>query len=130
MQNFPSEVLNELRRHLEEEKKNIGARIRTVSSQDPFTDPDRLIDNAATDTEASEESNHDRVAAIIDELKKQLGAIDGALQRISEGTYGFCSNCKDMIDTDRLAILPTATLCLRCETKKKISINHGDPHSF
>jgi RNA polymerase-binding transcription factor DksA len=35
------------------------------------------------------------------------------------GTYGFCVECKQMIDTDRLAILPTATLCLMCEQKKK-----------
>lgn len=119
MQNFPNDILADLRRHLEEEKKRINERIAALSSQDPFTDPDRLIDNAASDLEASEESNHDRVAALIDELKKQLGAVDGALGRIADGTYGFCNKCKDMIDTDRLAVVPTATLCLRCETKKK-----------
>ncbi len=119
MQQFPSEVLNEIRRHLEEEKTRIEARMAELSLQDPFSDPDRLIDNAASDMEATEESNHDRVAALIAELKTQKEEVDAALMRIGEGTYGFCTNCKQMIDTDRLGILPTATLCLSCETQKK-----------
>lgn len=113
MPSFPSDILNDIRKHLEEEKSRVSARIGELSAQDPFTNPDRTNDNAASDTEASEESSHDRFAAMVDELKRRLEDIDAALVRIGEGTYGFCSVCGDMIDTDRLAILPTATLCLR-----------------
>jgi RNA polymerase-binding transcription factor DksA len=119
MQSFPSELLDELRLHLEEEKKKLISQMRDLSAQDPFSDPDRANDNAASDSEASEESSHDRFAAMLDELKIKLGNIDAALARISDGSYGFCTNCREMIDTDRLAILPTATLCLFCERKKK-----------
>lgn len=113
MVSFPSEVLEGLRLHLEEEKKRIVAQMDELSSQDPFTNTDRGIDKASSDTEASDESSHDRVAAMVDELKKRLADTDAALARIGNGTYGFCSVCSDMIDTDRLSILPTATLCLR-----------------
>ena len=119
MQSFPSELLNELRLHLEEEKKKLVVQMKDLSAQDPFSDPDRANDNAASDSEASEESSHDRFAAMLDELKIKLSHIDAALLRIGDGSYGFCSNCRQMIDTDRLAILPTATLCLSCEQKKK-----------
>jgi RNA polymerase-binding transcription factor DksA len=119
MQSFPSELLSELRVHLEKEKKKLVAQMSDLSAQDPFSDPERANDNAASDSEASEESSHDRVAAMLDELTVKLANIDSALERIGDGTYGFCSNCKDMIDTDRLAILPTATLCLKCEQLKK-----------
>jgi RNA polymerase-binding transcription factor DksA len=119
MQNFPSELLNELRLHLEDEKKKLIAQMSNLSSQDPFSDPDRVNDNAASDSEASEESGHDRYTAMLDELKVKLFHIDAALERISDGSYGFCTNCRQMIDTDRLAILPTATLCLSCERKKQ-----------
>ncbi len=119
MQKFPNEVLGSLRTHLEGEKTRMSARINELSTQDPFRDPERVTDNAATDTEASEESNHDRVSALVDQLREQLSAIDGALSRIADGTYGFCTHCGAMIDTDRLAIVPTATLCLACEHKKK-----------
>ena len=113
MVSFPSDVLEGLRLHLEEEKKKLAARIDELTAQDPFSDPDRTNDNAAADTEANEESSHDRFAAMVDELKKKLTDTDAALVRIGDGSYGFCSVCGDMIDTDRLSILPTATLCLK-----------------
>lgn len=118
MQKFPEEVLVEIRQHLEEEKRRIAARMSELSIQDPFSDSDRTIDNAASDAEASEESNHERVAAIMAELTTKGQELDEALLCIAKGTYGFCSRCGKMIDTDRLAILPTATLCLDCEKRK------------
>lgn len=119
MQSFPQDILSEIRNHLEGEKRDLEARIDELTQQDPFSDPDRLNDNAASDREADEESSHDRFLALIDELRLKRKAIDDALMRISDGTYGFCQNCKKMIDTDRLSILPAATLCKSCEETKK-----------
>lgn len=93
-------------------------RIAELAAQDPFTDRDRVNDNAASDTEASEESNHDRYQAMVDETKARIVALDEALHRVGSGTYGYCVGCSLMIDTDRLAIIPTATLCSECERKK------------
>lgn len=121
MQNFPADLLAEIKNHLDEERKGIVARIATLSGQDPFTDPERAHDNAASDTEANEESNHDRMAALVSELTSQLEHIDLALIRIADGSYGFCSVCNTMIDTDRLAVLPTATLCLTHEKEMQAS---------
>lgn len=118
MQSFPNDVLEQIRIALEEEKTRVSARTDALLAQDPFSDHDRVSDNAASDAEASEESNHDRYVALVDQLKAQRTTIDVALIRIANGTYGFCTNCGTMIDTDRLAILPTATLCLSCERKK------------
>jgi RNA polymerase-binding transcription factor DksA len=119
MTGYDPVLLDGVRKALEEEKTTVVARFAALSAQDPFADPDRLTDNAASDADAFEESNHDRVSAQTDELKAQVMAIDDALVRIGNGTYGFCVNCGNMIDTDRLAILPTATQCLDCEHKKK-----------
>ncbi len=118
MNGYATDLLSNLKTSLEEEEKTIVLRITDLIAQDPFSDPERLNDNAASDSEASEESNHDRVTAQIDELKIQVVALNDALVRIKTGAYGFCIQCKHMIDTDRLAILPTATLCLDCEKKK------------
>jgi len=119
MQNFPSDVLNDIRKHLEEEKKRIMDRNAQLTAQDPFSDPERVNDNAASDSEASEESSHDRFAAMQEQLQTHITDIDNALLRIANQTYGYCTNCKQLIDTDRLAVLPTATLCLTCEQEKK-----------
>lgn len=118
MQSFPSDVLNQVRIALEEEKSRVASRITELSAQDPYSDPDRVNDNAASDAEASEESNHDRYQAMVDEMKARIFALDEALSRVGSGTYGYCVRCSAMIDTDRLAIVPTATLCSECERKK------------
>ncbi|MBU1500205.1 TraR/DksA C4-type zinc finger protein, partial [Patescibacteria group bacterium] len=39
------------------------------------------------------------------------------LTRIKLGRFGICEECKHMIDPDRLAIDPTATLCIDCAKK-------------
>ncbi len=119
MQKFPSDVLDQVRTALEEEKSKVAVRIAELAAQDPYRDPDRVNDNAASDAEASEESNHDRYAAMVEELKARVYALDEALVRVGSGTYGFCVRCGNMIDTDRLSIVPTATLCLDCERKRK-----------
>ena len=115
MDQFPKDVLAELKKHLEEEKVRLLSRLSELTVQDPFSDPNRTNDNAASDTEASEESDHDRVAALTDELKAQIVSVDTSLARIADGTYGFCTVCGNMIDTDRLSVMPTATLCLTHE---------------
>jgi DnaK suppressor protein len=38
-----------------------------------------------------------------------------ALQRIEEGSYGACLDCGATISPARLAALPWAALCLRCQ---------------
>ena len=38
-----------------------------------------------------------------------------ALQRIQEGTYGICQECDGPISPVRLAALPWAALCIRCQ---------------
>lgn len=119
MAGFPNDVLTDIKAHLNDEKKRISIRIDELKGQDPFSNPDRINDNAANDAEASEESSHDRFSALVDELKEKLNQIEASLERIKNGSYGFCTNCGDMIDTDRLGILPTATLCLNCEKNRK-----------
>lgn len=44
-----------------------------------------------------------------------LQAIAEALRRLSEGTYGICADCGGPIGSARLAALPFAVRCLRCQ---------------
>jgi DnaK suppressor protein len=39
----------------------------------------------------------------------------GALRRMQEGAYGVCRNCEQAISPARLAALPWAELCVRCQ---------------
>ena len=44
-----------------------------------------------------------------------LQAIDAALKRIEDGTYGTCVNCGKPIAEERLAAIPWATHCIDCK---------------
>ena len=43
-----------------------------------------------------------------------LRAIDDALARIDEGSYGTCQQCGENIASVRLAAVPYAALCIDC----------------
>lgn len=46
-------------------------------------------------------------------------AIDRALERIDQGTYGVCEDCGRPISKERLQALPFAALCLECQAKQE-----------
>ena len=44
----------------------------------------------------------------------ELDRIDAALQRITSGDFGFCSQCGEDIGLERLEFDPTTPLCIAC----------------
>ena len=44
----------------------------------------------------------------------ELDRIDAALQRITSGDFGFCSQCGEDIGLERLEFDPTTPLCIVC----------------
>ncbi len=46
-----------------------------------------------------------------------LGAIEHALERIEEGTYGDCEECGNKIPKLRLEAIPYAAHCVKCASK-------------
>jgi RNA polymerase-binding protein DksA len=51
--------------------------------------------------------------------ERLLAAIDGALRRIDEGTYGICQACGNPIAVERLEALPYTTQCIDCKRKEE-----------
>jgi len=58
------------------------------------------------------------IAALIEQARDQLAAIDAALRRTEEGTYGRCEACGRPIAPERLAARPTATRCVACASRR------------
>jgi len=54
--------------------------------------------------------------AEIDRDLEELRAIDAALLRLGEGSYGMCEVCDKPIDPKRLEITPHALRCIDCQT--------------
>jgi DnaK suppressor protein len=44
----------------------------------------------------------------------QLKRIEGAFQRLKQGTYGACARCGEALDADRLEFDPTVFFCVTC----------------
>ncbi len=47
--------------------------------------------------------------------REHLAAIDAALKRIEEGTFGTCARCGKPIAEARLEAMPYATKCIDCK---------------
>jgi RNA polymerase-binding protein DksA len=48
-----------------------------------------------------------------------LAAIDAALHRIEDGTYGVCRTCGQPIGAERLEALPWTTQCIDCKRREE-----------
>jgi RNA polymerase-binding protein DksA len=51
--------------------------------------------------------------------ERVIAAIDAALQRIDDGTYGTCQGCGQPIATERLEAVPWTTQCIDCKRKEE-----------
>ena len=52
--------------------------------------------------------------AIHDQIVHQLAAVEAALLRVAEGTYGICDVCGRPIAAERLEVIPWAATCVAC----------------
>jgi DnaK suppressor protein len=70
---------------------------------------------------ASDERDREINFILNDREREKLLAIDEALQRIKDKTYGICESCEGEIQLGRLKVLPFTRLCVKCqeETEKE-----------
>ena len=78
--------------------------VNNVSSPD-------IIDQASSYTEKNVEIR------TVNRQIKLISKIDAALQRIKDGTYGFCKETGEPIGLKRLIARPIATLCIVAQEK-------------
>ena len=70
--------------------------------------------DVASDLYAGEEILAERVT-----LSHELEAVDDALGRVANGTYGICIDCGRAIAPERLAALPQAARCITCQRRSE-----------
>ena len=56
---------------------------------------------------------------LTDRDRDKLQAIDDALARLDEGTYGVCESCDADIAEGRLEALPFTRLCVSCQADRE-----------
>ncbi len=68
---------------------------------------------------ASDERDREINFILNDREREKLLAIDEALQRIKEKTYGICESCEGEIQLGRLKVLPFTRLCVKCQEENE-----------
>lgn len=94
------------RERLEAEAHELRQRHGILPERDGRADPETLIDlDAERDVEV-----------VLDQATEAtLVAIEEALARLDDGTFGRCIDCGDLIPIERLRALPYAPRCLPCQ---------------
>ena len=103
-------------------------RVRTLSQIAGLEREFDSIVASAADGSAGGDDEHDpegagvaferqHVAALLDQARARLGAIETARRKVDRGTYEICDLCGSPIGADRLAARPAALTCIRCAAK-------------
>jgi DnaK suppressor protein len=64
--------------------------------------------------QATENENNEVLDALGNSTREKIENIKRALSRMEQGEYGVCSVCGDAISPQRLAVLPFASMCVKC----------------
>jgi RNA polymerase-binding transcription factor len=104
-----SEMLEEMKRSLMKEMQE-----RVKEETEGIKDEGRDTYDLASD-ERDREINF----ILNDREREKLLAIDEALQRISDKSYGICESCEGEIHLGRLKILPFTRLCVKCQEENE-----------
>jgi DnaK suppressor protein len=116
---YPKEVLEPVNEYLTDKLSTLEKKKKQIDEADPFTDASRLNDNAAIDADAAEQFGHMQTNAVKNTYDRAIIQVRKALSRIKIGSYGICERCGNMIDTDRLMVMPETTLCVNCEKSRE-----------
>jgi DnaK suppressor protein len=104
-----SEMLQEMKRGLTKEMQG-----RVKGETEGVKDEGRDTYDLASD-ERDREINF----ILNDREREKLVAIDEALQRIKEKSYGLCESCEGEIQLGRLKVLPFTRLCVKCQEENE-----------
>lgn len=66
---------------------------------------------------ASEERDREINFILTDRDREKLQAIQEALERVANGTYGICESCEQEISQARLTALPFTRMCVNCQAE-------------
>jgi len=69
--------------------------------------------------QSSQESDLHVRLALKQTDSKLLRAIEEAIHRLDQGTYGVCTDCENEIAPARLEAVPWTRVCIECKTKQQ-----------
>jgi RNA polymerase-binding protein DksA len=105
------------REMLLEERGRVSAAIEDLHESNSGSledEEEETYDNHLADS-ATATLNREIDYTLEENSERVLAAIEGALGRIDDGTFGKCVRCGKSIDVERLEVIPYATRCIDCQ---------------
>ncbi|MDD2483361.1 MAG: TraR/DksA C4-type zinc finger protein [Candidatus Shapirobacteria bacterium] len=115
---LPGRLLSPIKVFLEKELVLLKRRKKQLKKNDPFFAENRANENSFEE-DLDEQIGHFDNEVKAKFLSKEIVQFRTALTRMKIGKYGICEKCGKMIDTDRLAVQPEATMCIKCSKKSE-----------
>jgi len=100
---------------LEKAKKVLEAKMAELSGS--LRNRDEIVIEKAPDALDEVQLAGERELAIrnLDRDSNMLRQIRRALNRINDGSYGICLHCEEEISPKRIAAVPWAAYCIKCQ---------------
>lgn len=76
--------------------------------------------------QAADSCDDDVAFEIASNSNMELEAINQALARLREGSYGMCESCETPLSPSRLKLVPWATECVACQKQKEATARRSD----
>lgn len=98
----------EIRAELEREEAHLRGQLDELV---PGTDTSLSFDENFADS-GQVAAEQGEVHALASSLRDQLDAVEQALVKLDEGTYGLCERCQQPIPAARLEAVPASRFCI------------------
>ncbi|GAC1317204.1 MAG: hypothetical protein NVSMB12_14780 [Acidimicrobiales bacterium] len=107
-------ALADVRTGLEAERAELQAQLDELG--DGATAGDHYDANFADSSQVTAERGE--AEALAGRLRDTLEAVELALTKLDDGTFGTCESCGKPIGGPRLEAMPTARTCMECASKR------------
>jgi RNA polymerase-binding transcription factor len=109
-----------LREILLKEKQDVTRNLEDQMGRQLNEDLQKRIDDVLdSGDQASLDMAEELDLSLLEMRNKNLKAINDALFRLRNGTYGICEECGAEIPEKRLKVMPFTSLCLSCQQMKE-----------
>jgi DnaK suppressor protein len=106
-----------IRAALTERRDELKAEYEVTLAEIAELQRDRLTDSAGDDQADTGTKTFEREQEILlaNGILDRVNQVERALERLDQGSYGWCERCGNAIPVERLAAFPMATLCVTCK---------------
>jgi DnaK suppressor protein len=106
--------LDDLRAALETERADLVSQLATLGVGDAA---EEMVYDANFADSSQVTAEKGETTALAATLQESLDAVEEALSRMDEGSYGTCKGCSTAITPARLEAMPSSTLCIDCASR-------------